>query len=331
MVFITSRDVGATGFGLMSLTPPFGNPVPREQAFEAMNAALETGATFWNGGHFYGTPENNSLHLLRDYFTKYPENASKVVLSIKSGLTEQKTPDGSAGFINQCVSNCLEILPPSFKKIDIFQCARVDPNVPIEDTMRTLIGLVDAGKFGSIGLSEVGVDTIRRASKITPIAAVEVEFSLFETGILQNGVASVCAELDIPIVAYSPLGRGVLTGEVLNAGDLPLDSVLRRMDRFQGDNLEQNFRLIQELHRLSLEFKPYTMPNIALSWLRAQSQRKGLPQILPIAGTSKKANVRANALHVELSKDDIVRIDRLLQENKVVGPRSYAGQHSFTP
>lgn len=140
-----------------------GDLVPREQAFAAMNAALETGAAFWNGGEFYGTPEDNSLHLLRDYFTKYPENADKIVLSIKSGLTAQKTPDGSAAFIRRCVSNCLEILPPNLKKIDIFQCARVDPDVPIEDTMQTLKELISEGKFGHIGLSEVGAETIRRA------------------------------------------------------------------------------------------------------------------------------------------------------------------------
>jgi pyridoxine 4-dehydrogenase len=323
-----------------------------------MNAALETGASFWNGGEFYGTPEDNSLHLLRDYFNKYPENANRVVLSIKSGLTAKKTPDGSAAFLRSCVSNCLEILPPTLKRIDIFQCARVDPNIPIEDTMQTLKELASEDKFGHIGLSEVGAETIRRAyvslrplhillsiftflsallkstvntrSQVTPIAAVEVELSLFESGILTNGVASTCAELGIPVIAYSPLGRGILTGDILKASDLPSDSVLRRMDRFQGSNLEENLHLIQELHRLSLEFKPYTLPNIALSWLRSQSQRKkGLPAILPIAGSSKQENVRANSCHVDLSEDDLVHIDRILEENRIVGPRSYAAQRKY--
>jgi pyridoxine 4-dehydrogenase len=167
-------------------------------------------------------------------------------------------------------------------------------------------------------------------SKIVPIAAVEVEFSLFETGILTNGVASTCAELQIPIIAYSPLGRGILTGDILKASDLPSNSVLRRMDRFQGDNLEANLRFVQELHRLSLDFKPYTLPNIALSWLREQSQRReGLPAILPIAGSSKEEKVRANALHIDLSEDDLVCIDRILEENKIVGPRSYAAQRKY--
>lgn len=102
------------------------------------------------------------------------------------------------------------------------------------------------------------------------------------------------------------------------------------MDRFQGDNLEANLRLVQELHRLSLDFKPYTLPNIALSWLRKQSQRKEkLPAILPIAGSSKEEKVRANARHIDLSEDDLVRIDRILEENKIVGPRSYAAQRKY--
>lgn len=146
----------------IGLTPPTG-PVPRAQAFAAMNAALESGANLWNGGQFYGTPEYNSLHLLRDYFLEYPGAAEKVILSIKGGLTAAKIPDGSEAFVRRSVDECLEILPPSIKKIDIFQCARVDPEVPIEDTMRTLRQLAKEGKFGAIGLSEVRAETIRRA------------------------------------------------------------------------------------------------------------------------------------------------------------------------
>lgn len=128
-----------------------------------MNAALETGANFWNGGLFYGTPEDNSLHLLRDYFTKYPENAEKIVLSIKAGLNSEKIPDGSDSWVRHDVENCLRILPQSLKKIDIFQCARVDPNMPVERTMQTLKSLIEEGKFNRVGLSEVKAETIKRA------------------------------------------------------------------------------------------------------------------------------------------------------------------------
>jgi pyridoxine 4-dehydrogenase len=139
------------------------NPTPKAQAFAAMDAALATGANFWNGGQFYGTPEYNSLHLLRDYFTEHPDAAKKVTLSIKGGLTLQKIPDGSEKFVRQSVEQCLQILPPSLKKIDIFQCARVDPNTPIELTMKTLRKLVEEGKIGAVGLSEVKAETIQRA------------------------------------------------------------------------------------------------------------------------------------------------------------------------
>ena len=118
----------------------------------------------WNGGQFYGTPEYNSLHLLRDYFTERPEAAKRIVLSIKGGLrVADKIPDGSAQFVRQSVEDCLKILPPHLKKIDIFQCARVDPNTPIESTMETLRQLVEEGKIGAVGLSEVKATTIQRA------------------------------------------------------------------------------------------------------------------------------------------------------------------------
>ena len=128
-----------------------------------MNAALDSGANFWNGGQLYGTPDNNSLHLLREYFNKFPEAADRVVLSIKGGLDANRIPNGSPEFVRQSVEGCLEILPPSIKKIDIFQCARVDPKTPIEITMEAMKKLVEEGKFGAVGLSEVRGETIKRA------------------------------------------------------------------------------------------------------------------------------------------------------------------------
>ena len=128
-----------------------------------MNAALESGANFWNGGQFYGTEENNSLHLLREYFTKFPKAADRVVLSIKGGLDANRIPNGTPEFVRESVDGCLKILPPNIKKIDIFQCARVDPKTPVETTMEAMKKLVEEGKFGAIGLSEVRGETIRKA------------------------------------------------------------------------------------------------------------------------------------------------------------------------
>jgi pyridoxine 4-dehydrogenase len=178
------------------------SPPPASQAFEAMRTALSLGANNWNGGELYGTPERNSLHLLNEYFTKYPEDANKVVLSIKGGIVPgQLRPDGSEAGVKRSIDECLKVL---------FECARVDLNVPIEDTIGYIAEYVKAGKLGGISLSEVGAKSIRRAHAVHPISAVEVEFSLYATDILENDVAATCAELNIPIIAYSPMGRGFL-------------------------------------------------------------------------------------------------------------------------
>jgi pyridoxine 4-dehydrogenase len=175
-----------------------------------MRTALSLGANNWNGGELYGTPERNSLHLLNEYFTKYPEDANKVVLSIKGGIVPgQLRPDGSEAGVKRSIDECLKVLDGK-KFLDLFECARVDLNVPIEDTIGYIAEYVKAGKLGGISLSEVGAKSIRRAHAVHPISAVEVEFSLYATDILENDVAATCAELNIPIIAYSPMGRGFL-------------------------------------------------------------------------------------------------------------------------
>jgi pyridoxine 4-dehydrogenase len=180
-----------------------------------MKASLEYGANCWNGGEIYGPPDRNSLQLLNAYFTKYPEDADKVVLSIKGGLTPggipdpKSHPDGSPENVKRSIDECLRVLDGK-KFLNLFECARVDPNTPIEITIAAINEYVTAGKIGGISLSEVNANTIRRAAKVAKISAVEVEMSLWATDILENGIAEACAELDIPVIAYSPIGRGFL-------------------------------------------------------------------------------------------------------------------------
>lgn len=183
MPTLVGREIGATGYGTMrtSSTAPHEleqlerltflfsgmtwnpTPTPDDVAFESLNKTLELGANFWNGGELYGTPEYNSMHLMNKYFTKYPENAEKVVLSIKGGLkVGSLAPDGSEENIRRSVDNCVKLLDGK-KKIDIFECARQDPNFPIEHTVSVLAACVKEGKIGGIGLSEVDAETIRRA------------------------------------------------------------------------------------------------------------------------------------------------------------------------
>lgn len=176
-----------------------------------MRAALDAGCNFWNGGEIYGTAGRNSLHLLAEYFAEYPEDAKKVILSIKGGCKPDTIfPDGSKANVQRSIDECLKHLQKSGKKLDLFENARVDASVPLEESLGTVKENVDKGLVGGVSLSEVSVDTIRQAAKITKVQAVEVEFSLFTTDILHNGIAKTCAELEIPIVAYSPLCRGLL-------------------------------------------------------------------------------------------------------------------------
>jgi pyridoxine 4-dehydrogenase len=175
-----------------------------------MRTALSLGAVAWNGGEFYGPPERNSLHLLNEYFSRYPSDADKVVLSMKGGAVPGGiTPDSSAANVKRSIDECLKLLDGK-KFLDLFECARLDGKTPIEETIGAIAEYVKAGKVGGISLSEVNAITIRKAHAVHPISAVEIEFSLFATDVLTNGVMEACAELGITVVAYSPLGRGLL-------------------------------------------------------------------------------------------------------------------------
>lgn len=189
---------------MSELTPHQGftwrpDPTPDEQAFAAMHAALATGSNLWHGGTFYGPPENNSLVLLNKYYAKHPNDAEKVVLNIKGGM-KGHAPDGTPAFVRQDVENALRQLGGK-GKIDVFGCARRDPNTPLKATLEALAELVKEGKIGGVALSEVNANTIKEAAAITKISAVEIELSLWSTEPLTNGIAKVCAELKIPIAA----------------------------------------------------------------------------------------------------------------------------------
>ena len=154
-----------------------------------------------------------------------------------------------------------------------------------------------------------------------------MEFSLFETVILENGVASTCAELGIPIVAYSPLGRGFLTGNIQTADDVP--ERLRKLDKCQGENLEHNLGLVRAVKSLAEEHPGYAMATFALSWIRQLSGKNGLPIMIPISGSSKAENVRNNAKSVVLSEKDFAKIQHALRENGTKGARGYGIQMKY--
>ncbi|KAF3385524.1 Pyridoxal reductase [Penicillium rolfsii] len=320
MPTLVGKEIGATGYGTMRMTWQ-AQPPSQEVCFETLNKALELGANFWNAGELYGTPEYNSLHLLHSYFTKYPENADKVVIGIKGGLkVGQLIPDGSPENIRRSVDECLRLLDGKVK-IDIFECARQDSNYPVEQTIEVLAEYVKEGKIGGIGLSEVDAETIRRAHKVHPIAAVEVELSLWSTDILENGVAKTCAELNIPVVAYSPLGRGVLTGAVTSRDDIPEGDIRRHMTRFQEENFQHNLKLINEVTSLASR-KNVAPSQIALAWIRTLSNKPGMPTIIPIPGGTTVDKLVQNMSGVDkLTDEEMAEIDAILKQYEVVGAR----------
>ena len=321
-IIVAGEKVHSTGYGLMGLTWR-AKPPSQEQSFEAMRQALESGANFWNGGELYGTPERNSLHLLNEYFTKYPDDAKKVVISIKGGLKPgQMAPDGSAENTRRSIQECIDVLGGK-KKLDLWESARVDPNTAIEITMKAASKFVDEGKLGGISLSECSEDTIRRAAKVAKIDAVEVEFSLWATEIRDNGVAKACAELDIPIVAYSPLGRGFLTGQIKKPEDIPDDDFRKGLPRFQPGAFEKNLELVQDLEGLAKK-KSCTPGQVAVAWVKAQSGRSGMPTIIPIPGATTAERVKENCVDVDLSENDIKEIDGLIESISIEGDR-YGG------
>lgn len=290
-----------------------------------MKAALESGANFWNGGEFYGTPEHNSLQLLNAYFTKHPEDADKVVISIKGGANPQtRAPEGSAAGVRRSVDQCLKVLD-SKKKLDLFECARVDKNTPIEETIETLAEYVRAGKLGGISLSEVSADSIRRAARVHKIDAVELELSMYSTDLLdsQSQISETCAELGIPVVAYSPLGRGFLTGQIRKPEDLPKGDARRMQPRFQPENFETNLRLTDEVAKLA-KTKGNTPGQIALAWVKAQGQAKGMPAYIPIPGATTRERVMENMTVVHVSNEELTELNGLVKKCVVAGGR-YGG------
>ncbi|PLB39984.1 aldo/keto reductase family protein [Aspergillus candidus] len=319
MPSIIGKEIGHTGYGLMRMTW-VPQPPPIEQCFETLNTALELGSNFWNGGELYGTPDYNSLHLLNKYFTQYPEKASQVVLSIKGGLKPDAfVIDGSEANIRRSVDECLRLLDGK-KSIDIFECARQDPNTTVEQTVTILAQFVKEGKIGGIGLSEVDGATIRRAAKVHPIAAVEVELSLWDTHTFDNDVIIACAELDIPLVAYSPLGRGVFSGAFTNASTLPEGDIRRWLPRFQDEAMEQNSKLVKEVQNLA-ERKGFAATQIALAWVLSLNDRPGMPTIIPIPGGTTRDKVRQNLQAPRLSDADMAELEEILQRHEVVGSR----------
>ncbi|QRV86075.1 aldo/keto reductase family protein [Ceratobasidium sp. AG-Ba] len=311
------------GHGLMHMTALLGHS-SNEEGFEAIKAGIEAAPpgvkVFLNSAEFYGPSEDRTanLTLLNNFFTKYPEYAERTVLSVKGALSI-----GSAGFevdaseagIERSIKNIAEKLGPN-KKIDVFECARVDPNVPVEITMKALNKQVESGNIGAIGISECSAATLERASKVAKIAAVEIEVSPWSYEEETQKVIAKAAEIGAVVAAYSPLGSGFLTGKVklenLKPGDFR-----RGYPRFTGEAAKNNEKVVEALTKIA-ERKGITPAQLCLAWVSSLG-----PHVVPIPGSSRAPRTLENmaAALVTLDEQDKADIEHVLKLNPVSGTR----------
>ncbi|KAH8890945.1 Aldo/keto reductase [Thozetella sp. PMI_491] len=319
---IQGKEVGPIGFGLMGFTWFAKKEFTDDEIFPVLRTALELGANYWNGGEFYGSVDGeNTLTVLKRYFDKYPEDADKVVLNIKGCTTGHPTflLDSSPEGVKKSVEHSKSILGDK-GFIHQFEPARKDPKVDIETTIQAFQEQVKAGNIGAPALSEVNVASIRRASKIAKLGAVEVELSLWNTEPLENGITEACAELDIPILAYCPLSRGILSGDVKKYEDLPEKDMRRSLPKFAPEVFDTNIKLVRAVEELA-KSKGATPAQIAINWLVELGKRPGMPKIIPIPGTTSIERLRENSKVVPLTEDDMAAIDKILKEFPVEGDR----------
>jgi aryl-alcohol dehydrogenase-like predicted oxidoreductase len=304
-------EVSAIGLGCMGMSAFYGS-TDEAEGVETIRRALELGVDFVDTAQLYG-PLTNELLVgravagRRDEYviaTKFNRRMDGAVPGEMSTVGPQ---DGSAGHVRSSIEGSLRRLGTDY--VDLYYQHRVDPNVPIEETVGAMAELVAEGKIRHIGLSEAAADTIRRANAVHPITAVQTEYSLWSRD-PEDEVLPTCRELGIGFVPYAPLGRGFLAGRFSSPDELDESDFRRTGPRFTGDNLQANLRLADKVKEIAAE-KGVTPAQLAIAWLLAQGD-----DIVPIPGTKRRTYLEQNAaaVDVELAADDLSRIDAELPE-----------------
>ncbi|MFD8547367.1 aldo/keto reductase [Streptomyces sp. NPDC059649] len=305
-------EVSAQGLGCMGMSHGYGES-DDAQSIATINRALDLGVTFLDTSDFYGAGHNEEL-----IGRAIAGRRDEVVLATKFGfanrLGEPTAIRGDAAYVRQACDASLRRL--GVDHIDLYYQHRVDPEVPIEETVGAMAELVAAGKVRHLGLSEASAATLRRAHAVHPIAALQSEWSLW-TRDLEQEVAPVCRELGIGLVPFSPLGRGFLTGRYTSVEGLAETDVRRTQPRFADGNLEQNLAIVEKLNELA-EQKGVSAGQLALAWV----QHRG-DDVVPIPGTRRQKYLEENvaALAIELSAEDLAAIDAAAPAGQVAGTR----------
>jgi aryl-alcohol dehydrogenase-like predicted oxidoreductase len=292
-----SLEVSALGLGCATMTPFYDAP-DRDSAIATIRRARELGIDFLDSSDAYGAGRNEEL-----IAEAVAGHRGDYVIASKFGNVElqggPRFADGRPEYVKECCDKSLVRLKTEI--IDLYYIHRVDADVPIEDTVGAMAELVAAGKVKRLGICEAGAATIRRAHAVHPIAAVQIEYSLWSRDV-EAEVLPVCRELGIGFVAYSPLGRGFLTGNVTTLDTLREGDARRRMPRFQGDNLQRNLQLVEELKAYAAS-QNCTPAQLCLAWLLSRGDF-----VVPIAGTSHihylEQNAAASGIKLSVDTED---------------------------